>query len=354
MIDIEFYQRSYALKRRIMDGEEFDREYIFSELEKLRSDTPVIYNMETTNNCNARCYFCPRTTMMTRGIEDLDLATFKKIASQMRPWTDQEWTRWKKFVKETYNVSEDEMNQNHFFMYIIARTIVGHGMGDPLLDKKLGDRIEILKNNDIGFYFSCNPSNINVSRTIEMMKRGLEYIKYSLDSVDDITHKKLRGRATNFSKAYAKICDVLEQKESLGLDTNVVITMIDLGRPNQKEEWEMLQEYFSDKDVYIYLKSQDQTYLEDKELDNQSIDWVEYCQFPWSSLSIKSDGKVAMCSQDFNNMVIVGDAKTQSLQEIWNSSELTRFRRSHIFNSTCEMCSKYCDKRPIGDFNLKG
>jgi hypothetical protein len=33
--------------------------------------------------------------------------------------------------------------------------------------------------------------------------------------------------------------------------------MIDLGRENQLEEWNKLQEYFKNTDVYIYLKSQD-------------------------------------------------------------------------------------------------
>lgn len=40
------------------------------------SDHPVVYNIETTNRCNMRCKMCPRTTMMTRKIEDIDRETF--------------------------------------------------------------------------------------------------------------------------------------------------------------------------------------------------------------------------------------------------------------------------------------
>jgi len=156
------------------------------------------------------------------------------------------------------------------------------------------------------------------------------------------------NEVSNFTRAYEKICKILEAKYKHNLDTTIVITMIDLGRESQQEEWERLQEYYRDKDVYIYLKSQDQNWVQDGKLKTNSIDWSEFCHYPWSSLSVKSDGMVAVCNQDFNNMVIVGDITKNTLTEIWNSDKMNKFRMSHIENKPCEMCDKYCDKRLIG------
>ena len=59
-------------------------------------------------------------------------------------------------------------------------------------------------------YFSCNPANIDLKRTYEMLDEGVNYIKYSLESVKDDEHKKIRGDASNFNESYKKIQKVLD------------------------------------------------------------------------------------------------------------------------------------------------
>ena len=360
MININFYRKIHSVKKAILAGEKFDNTEIYDLFEKHRSEEPIIYNIETTNACNMRCVFCPRTTKMTRSIEHLDMHLYKKIVDQLRPWTDLEWQEWIDFTAKEYNVNATDMNQNHFFLHIIPQVIVLHGFGDPLLDAKLAKRIELLSNKDISSYFSCNPANISVRKNIEMMQAGLGYLKYSIDSIDDETHKNLRGSASNYSKAFAKIIDTIEEKEKKNLKTQVVITMIDLKRPNQMQEWAELKEVFKGHNVYIYLKSQDQTWYDDiqgsKELNaaaGKSVDWSEFCHYPWSSLTVKSNGEVAMCTEDYNNEIILGNVGVESLYDIWNSQAYENFRRTHFNNvsgNKCNMCTDHCDKRIIGDY----
>lgn len=360
MININFYIKIHELKKEILSGNKFEREEIFEKFESFRSKEPVIYNMETTNACNMTCVFCPRTTRMTREIEHLNEDIFQKVIDQIRPWSGEEWKTWENFVVKEYGIQKNGMDQNHFFLHIIPKVIVLHGFGDPLLDKKLSSRVKMLSAKGIGTYFSCNPSNISVKKNIEMMESGLDYLKYSIDSIDNVTHKKLRGKASNYTKAYEKIIQTLEEKEKNRLKTNVVITMIDLQRPTQMEEWEQLQEVFKGTNVYIYLKSQDQTWYDDlqgkKDLhaaSGKSVDWSEFCHFPWSSFAVKSNGEIAMCTEDYNNEIILGDARTDSLIDIWNGKKYSNFRRTHFDKKTgdsCNMCTDHCDKKIIGDF----
>ena len=350
MIDIEFYMKVYDLKYGLMGGDKEDRKHLFDKLEEYRSKEPVVYNIETTNACNMRCEMCPRTTMMTRSIENLDMDTYRKIVDQLEPFSDSQWQRWESFVEEKYHISRNDMSENHFFLYIIPKVIVMHGYGDPLLDKNMPERVKLLTEKNITSYFSCNPANIDIDRTMETFKNGLGYVKYSVEATGDARHKEVRGSASNFTESYNNILRVLDLKEKHGYKTTLVITMLNLNKPWQREEWQKLQEAFKGLDVYIYLKSQDQLWYENTRQQTQSIHWIEFCQFPWSSMTIKSNGEATQCVEDFNNEIVLGNAKTESLYDIWNGEKYHRFREDHFDLTPGIKCTEQCDMKLMGMF----
>ena len=350
MFDIEFYMKVFDLKYRVMGGEKFSREYLLEKLEEFRSPEPVVYNIETTNACNMRCEMCPRTTMMTRPIETMKPELFTRVIDQLRPWTDAEWSKWQDFVEEKYHVDRNDVSENHFFLHVIPQVIVLHGYGDPLLDKSIPDYVAQMTQRGLKSYFSCNPANINMDRTVETFENGLDYIKYSIESADDLRHKEVRGQQSNFSESYKNIVQLLDIKAKRNLGTTIVITMINLNKPWQQEEFEKVKDAFKDLDVYVYLKSQDQQWYEDNKQQTQSLHWIEFCQFPWSSMTIKSNGELVECVEDFNNEIILGDAKTELLTDIWNGEKYNRFRLDHFDLTSGIKCTKQCDMQLIGSF----
>lgn len=350
MIDIEFYMKISELKLRLMRGETGAKGYLFGEMEKCRSKNPVLYNIETTNACNMRCEMCPRTTLMTRSIETLDMDIYKRIADQIEPFSPGQWRRWVAFAEKNYSISDNEMSENHFFLYIIPKVIVLHGYGDPLLDKNIAERVRLLTEKNIPSYFSCNPANIDIERTMKVLENGLDYIKYSIEATGDARHKEVRGKASDFSKSFNKILQILDLKEKRKYKTTIVITMVNLNKPWQKEEWQKLQEAFKGLDVYIYLKSQDQLWYDNTKQQTKSIHWTEFCQFPWSSMSIKSNGEVAGCPEDYNNDIIFGDARRESLHDIWNGEKYRKFREDHFNLTPGIKCTEQCDMKLIGKY----
>ena len=350
MFDIDFYMKVYDLKYEIMGGKKYSRDELLNQLETFRSREPVIYNIETTNACNMRCEMCPRTTMMTRPIETMNDTLFNKVIEQLRPWTSEEWNRWEQFVEAKYKITKNQMNENHFFLYIIPKVIVLHGYGDPLLDKNIPAYVASMTEKGLLSYFSCNPANINMERTIETFENGLDYIKYSVESVDDLRHKEVRGQQSNFTESYRNILKLLDVKAQRNLATTIVITMINLNKPWQQDEFEKLKEAFQGMDVYVYLKSQDQQWYEDNKQQTQSIHWIEFCQFPWSSMTIKSNGESVECVEDFNNEIILGNAEQESLYDIWNGEKYKRFREDHFDLTPGIKCTAQCDMQLIGSF----
>ncbi len=349
MLDINFYMAFHKLTSELDKEKEYSADEMMEMLEAIRSKDPVVYNIETTNRCNMRCKMCPRTTMMTRPNEDISYDTFCNVVNQIRPHTEEEWNRWKKFCEETYGIYENEMSENHFFLYIIPKVIQLHGYGDPLLDKHMAEYVKLLHDKGFYSYFSCNPANINLERTYDMLNSGLDYIKYSIESVNDEEHKKIRGEASNFSVSYEKIKQVLEYKKEHSLNTTVVITMLDLNRTHQKEDFDKLLAAFKDLDVYIYLKSEDCQWYRKDFHGTKSIHWSEICKHPWMTMTIKSNGEATMCMEDFNNEIVFGDTNKQSLKEIWNSEAYRKFRYQHLYAKDKIKCVGECDMKLMGD-----
>jgi radical SAM protein with 4Fe4S-binding SPASM domain len=54
------------------------------------------------------------------------------------------------------------------------------------------------------------------------------------------------------------------------------------------------------------------------------------CPFPFYTLVIHSDLRVSVCCVDWNKKVVVGDLKSQSLQEIWQGEALYQFQLLHL------------------------
>jgi len=351
MYDINFYMQVAELKNKEMplpNDINVARDILRNLLEDFRSVHPVVYDIETTNVCNMHCVACPRTKM-TRPIGTMDMKLFEKIIEQVRPWQPLEWVEWENFVLKFYQVNPLEMSENSFFLYVIPKVLTLHGYGDPLLDKDIPLRIEKCAALKIPTYLSCNPCNIDrLFDAEELLKAGLDYLKFSTDSVDDFSVKQIRGKEADFSKSFEKVNKLIKLVKDNGYKTKIVITMIDLGKPNQKQEFERLKTQFTEKNVYIYLKSQDQRWLRENESEQKAIHWREFCQHPWTSMSIQWDGTIVPCHVDYNNEIIMGDAKKNLLMEIWNGDTYKDFRELHLIPYGTLKCQQECDMQLLG------
>ena len=350
MFDINFYMNVTDIRKQLENGSIYSKSELYDIFENFRNKKPYIYNIETTNACNMNCEMCPRTTLMTRPVKTLDLDIAQHVISQLNPFDENLWQKWEQYLVKEYGINKNDMSENHFFLYIIPNVIQLHGYGDPLLHKDLHKTISALTNKGLKSYFSCNPSNIDMDRTILMLESGLDYIKYSVESTNDENFKSIRGKASNFTDSYKNICKLPELKKNKSYKTTFIITMLDLNKKNQKEEYKKLVDAFEGKDVYIYLKSEDQQWYRKDYHRTKSIHWSEFCKHPWMSMTIKSNADVAMCMEDFNNEIFLCDVKSEKLYDIWNGKKYTKFRWDHINSNPKIKCFKQCDMIKVGDY----
>ena len=68
------------------------------------------------------------------------------------------------------------------------------------------------------------------------------------------------------------------------------------------------------------------------------------CINPFRQLNVLFNGECIICCHDWNRATVVGNARTQSLKEIWNSQRINEVRRLVIGKkydqiAACRDCS---------------
>ena len=354
MYDINFFRNSNNLKSKITQSSlrANDSGDIVAELEILRSKEPYIYNIETTNYCNMKCVMCPRTMFMTRKNIWIDDQLFEKIISNVKTHDQKSVENFWHWVENDYDQKVNEVSENGFYFSVISRHLVLHGFGEPFLDKKLIQRIELCTKKKIPTYFSCTPATMTVEKGEKAMEAGLGVLKFSLDAMDERKIKEIRGKKADFADSIEKILKLLETKKKKNFKTLLVPCMIDLAvGPNDVDMHKKFLEFWSDKDVFAYIKSQDNRYMyeNDKDLKSKSHYSKQYCEYPWLSVSIMADGNVVPCTQISNHELVLGNINKNTLEEIWNGKKYQELRRMHISGKFPKghKCNEKCDMKKI-------
>ena len=351
MFDIKFFQAVEPLKKRILSGGVTyeDVSGVERELERFRARYPTVFNIETTNYCNMTCIMCPRTTLMQRENQWVDDDLFANVLDQITPHPSEDLEQFWTFIQDVYGISFNQRTENAFYFYVVSHCVILHGYGEPLVDKNIVSRVQACTDRGIPTYFSCVPANIRVDRADRVMSAGLNFLKFSIDSLDEQGQKRIRGHRNNFQKSYETILEVLEVKEKKGHKTIIVPTMISFSQDSEADEMhEEFLDLWKDLDVFAYIKSQDNRWYfeEDDDLTNRSHYASQYCEYPWTSATVMADGSVVPCTQDYDCEMVMGNCKEEPLKEIWNGKQYQELRHWHASGQfpVGHKCVDRCDQ----------
>lgn len=287
---------------------------------------------------------------MNRKVMHIGDEDFENVLDQIEIHDAKDLDDFWNFIRGKYEIEEHHQTENSFYFYVMSKCLSLHGYGEPLLDPKIVKRVQACTDRNITTYFSCVPANIKQKRIIELMEAGLDVIKFSMDTLDDKGQKAVRGEINNFQQSFDDILAIFDfKKNNSKIKTKIIITMISFSEEGnniqlQKEFMSLWEKY----PVFAYVKSQDNRWYyqnENKDYKNRSHYSVQYCEFPWTSLSVMSNGAVVPCTQDYNAEMEMGSIKKQTLKEIWNGEKYTKFREMHISgNFSCDFkCKDRCD-----------
>ena len=288
---------------------------------------PRFFEIETVNACNARCPMCTiddwqrKTPTMKDGL-------FNKIVDELREHSD---------TIQRVSLYRD---------------------GEPLLDKKLPKRVQLLKDNGIKqVSIATNVSLLNEKRSIDLLESGIDLVIMSIDSLDKNIFESIRARL-DFDEVIENAKRFIELRDRISPNTRIWMRMI--RQKSNIDEWPYYEQYWSK-----YLNKNDRIYYHNifnwgGQLDGFSPVKSTYepnlpCVSLWSLFVIFGDGKVPLCNVDYNNKFPLGDVTKSSIEEIWRSSLLNKYRDMHLGHkkdniSICQNCNVWDEGSESDDF----
>lgn len=272
-------------------------------------------DIELTNSCNADCEMCVRN-LISRPIEVMGDQLFCKIVDDL--------------------------------IAINVRSINLTGFGEGLLDIQIAHKIALAKQKGIEFItMYTNGSLLDKNKRRELIASGLDQIIFSIDALDKEEYERIRNLK------YETVINNLESLISFKRKNNLTKPRIGINtviyqKRSYKDALEIHKKY---KDKVDFLEihachdwlSQNSVVESKKKKDFIKKYLRKYpCPHLWYYSSIRVNGDVSPCCQDYNGKNVLGNINKQHFKDIWYGDKLRLMRDKHLTGRAANI-SMCCD-----------
>lgn len=260
-------------------------------------DLPKFVQLQTTTSCCVRCRFCPNSRLKIRK-QIMNEKVFNRILSGL-----------------------NKLQPIQICLFLKS---------DPLTDPYIFDRADMIasacKNTaiEISTYGEC----LSLKKRSDLLSCKVTNIKVSFPTIDDKRYKHLVCGG-NCEKAKNNILDLIKESKALGRsDLSISVVVIE-GLDDEKgfsrtyDFW-----YNHGVDVQSWKVNNRAGFLDDYgEPHHHKI--LKGCSRNRHTdyLHILVDGSLALCCQDYSDVVKLPNLCNKSLEEVWNSYEFEIVRR---------------------------
>ena len=281
--------------------------------------------IEVTTKCNYNCVICPREKL-TRKLETMDFETFRFLFD--------------KIIAETSQYD----------------TLTFPGMGEPLMDESLDEKIIYAKKMGFTVLMLTNGSFLNVERFRRLQEIGTDSIRVSMYGDSHETYSAVHGVNSNM---YERVKHNLTEISAMKSTTQLLLTYNEVDGHNEETLKSWVQ-YWDDKadliEVWRPHNWGDSMHFRDVQQEK-----LKTCGRPYNTpLQVQVDGTVNMCCFDYNGTLLLGDLRTQSLKEIFESPMYHKIENCHRTGEyqgsglICENCDqRNADKSHVMSYNSK-
>ena len=183
------YDQETLLNDSSLKWEGFDRESLMASVREKLSQGPITHlrhpevRYEVTDHCNAECIMCPR-----------DLHKFG------RPHGIMDQNKYEKSIDEVVGLG--------------CKQVVLTSFGEPLIDKRLEDKVAYAKSQGLRTYIISNASLLTRSRAKGLIEAGLDELRVSYYGMRKETYNKVMV-GLDFDVTMKNLADFLEVREAM-------------------------------------------------------------------------------------------------------------------------------------------
>lgn len=295
--------------------------------------TPFVIFVDPADTCNFKCKFCPtgdrklmkNTPGRNFGIMDFEL--------------------YKKIIDDICEFEEP------------IKVLRLYKDGEPLLNPHFADMVKYAKDKGCAEKIdtTTNASLLSYKKNLEIIKAGLNKINISIEGVNKEHYKDFSGISVNFEKMIDNIQHLYENKGNCEVCIKINGDILSIDEQNQ------FYEIFGNIADSIFIEHIAPCWPEFElkkvavnrkyNLFGQEIKDVMVCPYVFYSFAINSNGTVSLCFLDWSRKLIIGDVKTNSVQEIWNGRNLFKYQKMFLMkkrknHSICGNCGQLTHCQP--------
>lgn len=287
----------------------FDEMQAFEKKIKL-GNMPYAVIIEPTNFCNLRCKMCMNKSMK-RHKGYMDGTLYKKII--------------------------DELAEKHPNVSLWL-----NGMGEPVLDKSLGEKIRYAHNKGLtNISVNTNATLITKEIAEDLADSGLDQLVCGVDAYNKDTYEGIRIGGDR-DKVYGNINYLLHLvKITPGCNLKVEVQQIEM--EENRTEQDQFTDYWRGRGAYLKIIPY-QTWLGWGE-GQWKVNGGRIACSKINMFQIFWDGTVPLCGCDYEAKSKIGNVKDSSIEELWNimKNNLGVLHVEHRFDELPDWCRKCTD-----------
>lgn len=269
-------------------------------------ETPFHIFVDPSASCNFNCKFCFNKDKSRTFHKIMEYELFVKIINDLR-----------------------QFPQN-------LKVLRLYKEGEPLLNKHLSEMIAYAKKMQVAdsIDFTTNGSLLSPGINLQIINAGLDAINISIEGLSRERYFEVSRANIDFEEFVSNIRHFYKNRGSC----RVLIKTNDVNVHKDEEEQfynvfgEICDEIAVEQVVPIWhnVDISDVKSEFDSGIYNQKVCNCKVCPFIFYSMAINSDGSVSSCFSDWEHINIIGDAKKETIFNIWNGEALKELRISHL------------------------
>ena len=273
----------------------------------IQNESPLILNIEPTNDCNLRCDYCPgEKARAIFGTHTLNPDDLPEILGPS-PWLPENLI-WTNFHKD----------------------------GEPLINPGLVRMIKHIKN----FYphsdthLNTNGLLLTPSRGLALLDAGLDDLTISVDAAWSESYTKRKGLSSA-----SPVLGIMEENvrafflNRTSMHSTVArVKMIEFADTTPKEIEDFYKKWHNVADQVQITGAHDWSGGVEEKITDFTKPARHACPLLWYMLAINADKTVSICNVDWNRTGVLGDLNANiSLHNIWQGDRLKEIRRLHLY-----------------------